>query len=152
MNEYYPGSKSYLLFHPCSPASFCSLWTASLKAARQWRSSLTICVKKKSENCVFLVIFSLKMEPWLKSTLRVSGTVSADYTQKLFLLWKSTLKWNAGGNGCGLNLKNEKSLCTWGRKWNSFGWQDRRPLHLLILFCLNGKFSPCERHINLEKF
>lgn len=32
------------------------------------------------------------MEPWLKSTLRVSGTASADYTQKLFPPLKEHLK------------------------------------------------------------
>lgn len=49
---------------------FCSLWTASLKAAWQQSSSLTIWIKKGQK-----MVFScktLKMEQWLKSTLRVS--------------------------------------------------------------------------------
>lgn len=59
MNEYYPGSKSYLLFHPCSPTSFCSLWTTSLKAAGvdELRSAFEW---KKARKLCFLVFLGLR--------------------------------------------------------------------------------------------
>lgn len=153
MNDYYPGSKSYLLFHPSSPASFHFLWMASLKVAAQ-RSSLAVFVWKRSENCAFYARLSTKMEPWWESTFCLSGTV-VNYTPKCFsfpppLPPEGHLKVKYRGNGCGLNLKTQETLCIWGRKWNSFGWRDEQPFHLLILFCLNGKSAACERHINLK--
>lgn len=105
---------------------------------RRRQSSLTIWVKKGQK-----IVFS-----------GVSGTATANINAKaFFLLRKGTWKWNTGRKWVWSESKNnEKTLCTWGRRWNSFGWQDRRPLHLWILFCLNGKSSGCERHINFEKF
>lgn len=122
---------------------------------KSWRTVMIahrVCVKKVQNLCFScetvsrVVIRVNAFSFWdCQSIIRRSVLV-------FFPLQKGTLKWNTGGNGCGLNLKTQETLCIWGRKWNSFGWRDERPFHLLIPFCLNGKSAACERHINLEKF
>lgn len=95
MNESYPGSKSYLLFHTCSPASFCNLNRVfkSCSAVKIFTHHLS---EKRSENCVFLVRLFLKMEPWLKSTRHVPRLYA-----KLSSLLKEHLKVKYGGWGWG---------------------------------------------------
>lgn len=137
MNEYYPGSKSYLLFHPCSPASFCSLWTTSLKAAA-WRSSLAVFVWKRPENRAFCARPSTKMEPWSESTFCLSGTV-VNYTPKCFLffsLQKGTLKWNTGGKWVWSESKNPGNIMHMREKMK-FVWMTGRATFSPIDFILS---------------